>query len=454
MAEVFLARSIGPGGIEKRVCVKRVLPGLAVDPRAAGRFATEARTALALQHANIVPVFDFGRDGQDLFLVMEWIEGCDLAALMAATTRREAGLLPATVAAYVAAEIAKALGYLHERLVGGQPAGLVHRDLTPRNVLLSRLGEVRLADFGVARAFGGPGAPAGTPRYMAPEQARGEPPHARDDLFALGLVLAEMCLGEPVRRENTVAAAQRPPELPPAPEDASQPLRRITERLLGLGAEPRYQRAADAQADLARVLADAVLRGERSPAEQLGARVAATAEELLPAGAPAPVASLATMAAETIDAAAKNRPRRMPVRIALAVVLVAAAAALGVVARGRSARTPAIVTTTGPVAAPLQPATPRTATAAIETPAPPPSHPAPAAARPRRPAELRVLAPGSWVAVYLDGRKLADDAGVFAIAPGRHQLRVENPPLGFVHTEAINVREGERLERSYHPETK
>ena len=69
MAEVFLARSIGPGGIEKRVCVKRVLPGLAVDPRAAGRFATEARTALALQHANIVPVFDFGRDGQDLFLL-------------------------------------------------------------------------------------------------------------------------------------------------------------------------------------------------------------------------------------------------------------------------------------------------------------------------------------------------------------------------------------------------
>src|SRR5436305_7127261 len=100
MAEVFLARSRGPGGVEKVVCVKRVLPALILDPRAARRFADEARTALSLRHANIVPVFEFGREGQELFLVMEWIDGCDLGRLLDHT--RVAGRrLPPVVAAHV-----------------------------------------------------------------------------------------------------------------------------------------------------------------------------------------------------------------------------------------------------------------------------------------------------------------------------------------------------------------
>src|SRR5262245_17620824 len=173
MAEVFLARSRGPGGVEKLVCVKRVLPALIQDPRIARRFVDEARAALSLRHANIVPVFELGRHGQELFLVMEWVDGCDLGRLLAA-----AQPLQPVVAAHVASEVAKALAYAHA-------AGLIHRDVTPRNVLLSRAGEVRLADFGISRALGATGTTAGTPRYMAPEQARGESPTPRDDLYSL-----------------------------------------------------------------------------------------------------------------------------------------------------------------------------------------------------------------------------------------------------------------------------
>src|SRR5438046_5663151 len=107
MAEVFLARAVGPGGIAKRLCIKRMLPDLLLTPRALERFREEARTVLALQHANIVPVFDFGRDGQDLFLAMEWIDGCDLGALLAAAR------LPPAVAAHVTVEVAREIGRAH-----------------------------------------------------------------------------------------------------------------------------------------------------------------------------------------------------------------------------------------------------------------------------------------------------------------------------------------------------
>src|SRR5262245_8567114 len=143
MAEVFLARSRGPGGVEKLMCVKRVQPALIADPRVARRFVDEARAALALGHANLVPVFELGREGQELFLVMEWIDGCDLGRLLdhARATHQPP---PPMVAAHVAAEVAKALAYAHEHSERGRAAGLVHRDVTPRNVLLSRAGEVRL----------------------------------------------------------------------------------------------------------------------------------------------------------------------------------------------------------------------------------------------------------------------------------------------------------------------
>ena len=497
MAEVFLARSIGPGGVEKRVCVKRVLPALAGDPRVARRFADEARAALSLQHANIVPVFDFGREGQDLFLVMEWIDGCDLGQLLAALRAQGRALSP-TTAAYIGAELTRALAYAHERTPDGHPAGLVHRDVTPRNVLLSRSGEVRLTDFGNARVLGAAGAPSGTPRYMAPEQARGEPPQPADDLYALGLVLAEMLTGRPLRDDNTIEAALRPVAAPEL-SDGPAPLARVVAGLLAPAAAQRPARAAEVADALSRLLADAVLRGEPSPNVDIArelARILPAAPAATDAGAHArdgagsdAVGTMpGTQAAETVDAEARGPAghapdagapppageagpareargaRRRGAAIAIAAIAIAAAAA-GAARRGPrtpSRASPAAPRATsrrrrhrrrcqrrpsnqrsGPPPPPAPNATTGTTTTATVRPA--------AERRRRGAAEVRVLAPGSWVAVYLDGRMLGNDAGVFAIAPGRHQLRVENPPLGFVHTEAINVREGETLTRSYHP---
>jgi hypothetical protein len=453
MAEVFLARSRGPGGVEKRVCIKRVLPALAGDPRAARRFSAEARTALSLQHANVVPVFDFGRDGQDLFLVMEWIDGCDLGRLLAKHRP-----FPPLRAVAVANEIAKALTYAQERTENGQPAGLVHRDVTPRNVLLSRRGEVRLTDFGVARVVGAAGGMAGTPRYMSPEQARGEPPQFGDDLYALGLVLAEMLLGHPVRTgpkgegEVGVEAAQTPVE-PPALPEAPEPLRRIVAGLLAIEPAVRPVRAAEVQASLARLLADAVVRGETDPTADLAAEVARVApgvqadeEDAAPETAAAPTVG-------TIEAPDRGVEGGRRSRVALAVgVGVAGLLAVGVVGwRGtRVGRQP-----------PAGGLAPTASVSPAPPPAPvvPPPHdvapvaapPANASPRPARTARLKVLAPGSWIAVFLDGRKLGDDAGLFTIPAGSHELRVENPPLGYRHVEAIVARPGQLIERTFHP---
>src|SRR5450432_1112167 len=140
MAEVFLARYVGPEGFEKRLVIKRVLPQLSDDRRLLRMFFEEARTQVSLSHGNLVSVFDFGRVGNEYFIAMEHVEGADLATVVGAGR----GLPPALVA-HVGVELCRALAYVHRR-------GFVHRDLTPRNVLISRDGEVKLSDFGVALA--------------------------------------------------------------------------------------------------------------------------------------------------------------------------------------------------------------------------------------------------------------------------------------------------------------
>ena len=448
MAEVFLARSRGPGGVEKRVCIKRVLPALAGDPRAARRFSAEARTALSLQHANVVPVFDFGRDGQDLYLVMEWIDGCDLGRLLAGHRP-----FPPLRAIAVASELAKALTYAHERTENGQPAGLVHRDVTPRNVLISRRGEVRLTDFGVARVVGAAGGLAGTPRYMSPEQARGQPPQPGDDLYALGLVLAEMLLGRPVRTGEGLEIAGTPVE-PPALPAVDEPLRRIVAGLLAPQPAGRPARASDVQAALARLLADAVVRGETDPTADLAAEVARVApgvqaddQDAAPETAAAPTVGTIEPPARGV---ADGRRRLIPWGVGLGVAGVVIVGALGWRGTRVGRRTPATVAL-APAVAPAPPpaaivSPPHGTAPVVEPPAPTTAPP-----RPARTARLKVLAPGSWIAVFLDGRKLGDDAGLFTIPAGSHELRVENPPLGYRHVEAIVARPGQLVERTFHP---
>src|SRR5687768_2227905 len=146
MAEVFLAKAYGAHGFEKTLAIKRILPELARDPEFEERFIGEAKLAVKLTHANVVQVLDFGRLSGTLFIAMELVDGLDLAALL--RRYRELGcLLPVPAAFHIAVEIARGLDFAHQH-------GVVHRDVSPSNILISRAGEVKIADFGIAQAAG------------------------------------------------------------------------------------------------------------------------------------------------------------------------------------------------------------------------------------------------------------------------------------------------------------
>jgi eukaryotic-like serine/threonine-protein kinase len=195
MAEVFRAVAYGAHGFEKTLAIKRILPELARDPEFEDRFIGEAKLAVKLTHANVVQVLDFGRLAGTLFIAMELVDGLDLAALL--RRYRELGqLIPVPAAFQMAVEIARGLDFAHQH-------GVVHRDVSPSNILISRAGEVKIADFGIAQAAGDRRAVAanrrrimGKWRYMSPEQARGESLSTRSDLFSAAAVWFELFTGE------------------------------------------------------------------------------------------------------------------------------------------------------------------------------------------------------------------------------------------------------------------
>ena len=227
MAEVFLARYAGPEGFEKQLVIKRVLPRISERPSLLRMFFEEAKTQVSLSHGNLVSVFDFGRVDNDYFIAMDYVRGADLASLFAA--ERAAGRqLPAPLLAHVGVEICRALAYVHSR-------GFVHRDVTPRNVLVSVDGEVKLSDFGLVLSLESPlaaGRP-GTPSYMAPEQARGERVDARADIYSLGLILAEGLLG------------RGPPGNPATDANTHAPLGAILARASGAAPGDRFASAEE-----------------------------------------------------------------------------------------------------------------------------------------------------------------------------------------------------------------
>ena len=202
MAEVFLAKKIGAEGTYKILVLKRILPTHGSSRRFRAMFIEEARLATRLNHPNVVQVYefqDFGDEG--LLLAMEYVEGCDLGHLMASAKSRGALIAP-WVGAWTIAEAAKGLHYAHEKKdEAGQPLEIVHRDVSPQNILLSFEGAVKIADFGIAsaRLFAEEqGVLKGKFGYMSPEQARGETVDRRSDLYALGVVFWELLTGRPI----------------------------------------------------------------------------------------------------------------------------------------------------------------------------------------------------------------------------------------------------------------
>jgi len=272
MAEVFLARRRA-GGVEKLLVIKRIRAERAGDVRFQELFKREAKLSMSLAHQNIVPVFDFGRIGDRFFLAMERVEGKDLGSSLAQGSKEPP---PVLVAAFIAAECCQALAYAHQRKnADGTSRNIVHRDVTPRNVLLSWSGEVKLTDFGIASLAGDDANKlVGTPAYMAPEQARSEPVDVRTDVYALGMVLREALTGERARpgdSHEALLAAARAGTLSPWPT-VDPVLTAIVDRATAATASERYAEIHEMLADLdAYIVAERAKHRGDSPAKQLAA---------------------------------------------------------------------------------------------------------------------------------------------------------------------------------------
>ena len=252
MAEVFVGTASGAEGFTRTVAIKRVLPGLSEVPTFATMFVQEARIACRLSHPNIVTVFDFDRDAEGrLFLAMEFVEGRDLTALLAS------GPVPVSVAIFLAIEMLRGLGYAHDLPNSeGGTRGVVHRDVSPQNVLLSWEGAVKVSDFGLAKALdasaGSSGTVKGKVAWMSPEQANAEPLDGRTDLWAVGVILWELLAGESLFKGTfTEVIAQVMFREIPMPRDVPADVAAVLKKLLMRPRDSRYANAEEAIHDLA-----------------------------------------------------------------------------------------------------------------------------------------------------------------------------------------------------------
>ena len=273
MADVFLARD---RLLDRQVAIKVLFPEFAVDPNFVERFRREAQAAANLSHPNIVNVYDWGKYEGTYFIAMEYVQGRTLAEILKTNKR-----LTPKQAAEIASEVAAALGFAHE-------AGLAHRDIKPANILIGTNGQVKVADFGIARAMNSAtesnltqvGSVMGTASYFSPEQAQGAQPDPRSDLYSLGIVMYEMVAGKPpFTGENPVAIAYKQVHDQPTPlnkivDGIPRPFEAIVAKLLAKDPKLRYSSAHALRDDLRRF----------RNGEQVQALVAAAARPGTPSG--------------------------------------------------------------------------------------------------------------------------------------------------------------------------
>ncbi len=203
MAEIYVARRLGPHGFAKRIALKRILPQLAADPEFVAMFINEARVCAQLAHPNLVQVFDFGEQGRELYMAMELVEGTTVAKVVRAAAAKN-DPVPIEVALHIMMSVGRGLVYAHDACdENGRPLGLVHRDVSPGNILVSLSGVAKLGDFGIVRAAEferrtDHGQLKGKLGYMSPEQVSGHELDAKSDQFTAGIVLAELVTARPL----------------------------------------------------------------------------------------------------------------------------------------------------------------------------------------------------------------------------------------------------------------
>jgi eukaryotic-like serine/threonine-protein kinase len=265
MAEIFLVRATNELGVARRVVVKQIVAEFSSDPVFTRSLISEAKLAARLSHKNIVRVLDLGREQDRLYIAMEYVEGFDLNQLLGRLSRERIPL-PLEFALLIVRSLLSALDHAHRAVdAQGTPLGLVHRDVSPANVLISLEGEVRLCDFGIARAFAPDlsdeeplyqhGLWAGKGWYVAPEHARGQDVDARSDVFAVGVLLWELCAGRRMYKRDDMSwldpeRAMAIPSLPQREFPESTWLHAILNKALAFDPAMRFQSALEMLAEL------------------------------------------------------------------------------------------------------------------------------------------------------------------------------------------------------------
>jgi len=265
MAEIHLAKTRGIAGFEKYCALKMIHPNFAEDEQFIQMLVDEAKIAVQLTHGNIAQTFDLGRVGDTYYITMEYVDGADLYKILRRASEQDLEM-PLDVCAFIAKEIASALDHAHrKRDHTGKPLGIVHRDVSPQNVLISYSGEVKLVDFGIAKATmkvrqTAVGVIKGKYYYMSPEQAWGDPIDYRSDIFSAGIVLYEMITGQMLYLEEDLHKlldmARKADIAPPSRIRRAVPpqLERIVMHALAKQPGDRYQSAGDFASDLERFL--------------------------------------------------------------------------------------------------------------------------------------------------------------------------------------------------------
>jgi len=263
MAEVFVAKAFGVEGFERLLAIKKILPTMGEDAEFISMFVDEARIAVQLSHANIVQVLELGKHDENLYIAMEYISGRDLRQVIE-RFRKQKRPIPVPQACLMVAEVCEALDYAHrKRDASGRPLCIVHRDVSPQNVLVSFEGETKLIDFGIAKAESRlqktqAGILKGKFSYMSPEQVKGLPIDGRSDIFAAGILLWELICGEKLfTGDSDFAILEKVRQgLVPAPRSVTRTCPAGLEKVVfkALATEPtqRYQTASELHDDLMR----------------------------------------------------------------------------------------------------------------------------------------------------------------------------------------------------------